>query len=138
MKSFFVRWFCTSVAVAIAVRLTPMSADSLIALLLMSLVLGIINALIRPVLLLLSLPFIFVTLGLFILVINALLIQLAGRIVSGFHVGSFGSSFFGAIIISVVNWGLSGFFKDGNGQYQVLTRRDQLKGMKQVEGREIE
>ena len=123
---------------AIAVFFTPMSADSVIALLMMSLVLGIINALIRPVLLLLSLPFIFVTLGLFILVINALLIQLAGRIVSGFHVGSFWSSFFGAIIISVVNWGLSGFFKDGNGQYQVLTRRDQLKGMKQVEGREIE
>jgi len=138
MKSFFVRWFCTSVAVAIAVRLTPMSADSVIALLMMSLVLVIVNALIRPVLLLLSLPFIFVTLGLFILVINALLIQLAGRIVSGFHVGSFWSSFFGAIIISVVNWGLSGVFKDGNGQYQVLTRREQLKGMKQVEGREIE
>jgi len=138
MKSFFVRWFCTSVAVAIAVFFTPMSADSVIALLMMSLVLGIINALIRPVLLLLSLPFIFVTLGLFILVINALLIQLAGRIVSGFHVGGFWSSFFGAIIISVVNWGLSGFFKDDNGQYQVLTRRDQLKGMKQVEGREIE
>jgi putative membrane protein len=135
MKSFFVRWFCTSVAVAIAVRLTPMSADNLIALLMMSLVLGIVNALIRPVL---SLPFIFVTLGLFILVINALMIQLAGGIVPGFHVGSFGSSFFGAIIISVVNWGLSGVFKDGNGQYQVLTRHDQLKGMKQVEGREIE
>ncbi len=123
---------------AIAVRLTPMSADNLIALLMMSLVLGIVNALIRPVLLLLSLPFIFVTLGLFILVINALMIQLAGGIVPGFHVGSFGSSFFGAIIISVVNWGLSGVFKDGNGQYQVLTRHDQLKGMKQVEGREIE
>ena len=76
---------------AIAVFFTPMSADSVIALLMMSLVLGIINAFIRPVLLLLSLPFIFVTLGLFILVINALLIQLAGRIVSGFHVGSFWS-----------------------------------------------
>ena len=123
---------------AIAVGLTPMSADSVIALLMMSLVLGIINALIRPVLLLLSLPFIFVTLGLFILVINAFLIQFAGWFVRGFHVGGFWSSFFGAIIISVVNWGLSGVFKDGNGQYQVLTRREQLKGMKQVEGREIE
>ena len=133
MKPFLIRWFCTSIAVAVAVALTPMTCDGGWSLLAAALLLGIINAFIRPVLLLLSLPFILVTLGFFILVINALLLQFVGVLVHGFHAGGFWSSFFGAIIISLVNWVLSAFFKDGDGQ--ILTQHGQLK---QVRGKVIE
>ena len=133
MKPFLIRWFCTSIAVAVAVYLTPMTCDGWGALIATALLLGIINAFIRPVLLLLSLPFILVTLGFFILVINALLLELAGWLVDGFHVGGFWSAFFGAIIIGLVNWVLSAFFKDSDGQ--VLTQRGQIK---QVRGKVIE
>ena len=140
MKSFLIRWFCTTIAFAVAVKLTPMRAENLAALLCTALIFGIINAFIRPVLLLLSLPFILVTLGFFILVINALLLELTGALVPGFIVGGFWSAFFGAIVISIVNWALSAVFKDGEGHYQILTRQEQLRPMaeKPVQGRVIE
>jgi len=135
MKPFLIRWLCTSIAVAVAVQLTPMDAESVTALVCTALLLGIINAFIRPVLLLLSLPFILVTLGFFILVINALMLKLAAGIVPGFHAGGFWSAFFGALIISLVNWVLSAFFKDSQGKYQILTHHGQIK---QVQGKVIE
>ena len=135
MKPFLIRWFCTTIAVAVAVKLTGMHAEGLSALICTALFLGIINAFIRPVLLLLSLPFILVTLGFFILVVNALMLWFAGGIVPGFHVGGFGNAFFGAIIISLVSWALSAFFKDSDGHYQILTHHGQIK---QVQGKVIE
>jgi putative membrane protein len=140
MKSFLIRWLCTTVAVAIAVELTPMECQGIWSLIFTALFLGVINAIIRPVLLLLSLPFIVVTLGFFILLLNAAMLKLASGLVPGFTTGGFWSTFFGALIISVVNWALSSFFKDQNGQVQVLMRREQLQpgGEKRVEGRVIE
>ncbi len=135
MKPFLIRWFCTGIAFAAAVYLTPMTCDSGWSLIFAALLLGIINAFIRPALLLLSLPFILVTLGFFILVVNALLLQFVGVLVPGFQAGGFWSSFFGAIIISLVNWALSAFFKDSDGHYQILTDPGQLK---QVQGKVIE
>lgn len=75
--------------------------------LLVALVLGFVNAVLRPLLVLLTLPVTLLTLGLFIFVINALLFQLAGALVSGFQVGGFWSSFFGAIVYSLISWALS-------------------------------
>ncbi|MDR2710251.1 MAG: phage holin family protein [Burkholderiales bacterium] len=72
-----------------------------------ALILGLINALIRPILVLLTLPVTVLTLGLFILVINALLFWLAGSVFQGFHVGSFWLAFFGAIVYSLISWILS-------------------------------
>lgn len=139
MKSFLIRWFCTTVAVAVAVKLTPMHAENLTALLCTALLLGLINAFIRPVLLLLSLPFILVTLGFFILIVNALMLQFAGALVPGFIVGGFWSAFFGAIVIGVVNWALSAVFQGSDGRYHVLTRHDQISeaAEKRVEGKVI-
>jgi len=69
--------------------------------------LGIVNAIIRPVFILLTLPLTLVTLGLFLLVINALMLLLVAALVGGFHVVGFWGAFFGAILISVVSWILS-------------------------------
>ncbi|MGB4225568.1 MAG: phage holin family protein [Candidatus Dechloromonas phosphoritropha] len=74
--------------------------------LLVALVLGLINALLRPLLVLLTLPVTLLTLGLFIFVINALLFQLAGHLVSGFEVGGFWSALFGSISYSLISWAL--------------------------------
>ena len=136
MRPFLVRWLFTTIAVAVATHLTGMRYDSLGSLLGAALLLGIVNALIRPVLLLLSLPFILITLGLFILVVNALLLWMVGSIVPGFHVDSFGSAFWGGIIISIVSWALSSFFRASDGRYRVITHHAHLRGHeeKAVEG----
>jgi putative membrane protein len=135
MKEFLIRWLCTTIAVAVAVRLTGMQAEGLGSLLVVALVLGIMNAVVRPVLLVLSLPFILVTLGFFILVLNALMLWLAGAIAPGFHVDGFWNAFFGSIIVSFVSWVLSAFFQGSDGQYRVITSHSQ---MKQVRGRVVE
>ena len=139
MKAFLTRWLITTVAVAVAVKLTGMQADNSTALIGTALLLGIINAFIRPALLLLSLPFILVTLGFFILVVNALMLWFAGGLVPGFHVGGFWNAFFGSIVVSVVSWVLSAFFKGSDGQYHVITHHSEVSGrMKRVEGRIID
>jgi putative membrane protein len=74
---------------------------------LVAVVLGLINALLRPLLILLTLPVTVLTLGLFIFVINAVLFQFAGQLVDGFHVGGFWSGLFGAIGYSLISWALS-------------------------------
>lgn len=135
MRAFVIRWLCTTVAVAVAVKLTGMRAESWTALAGTAFFLGIINALVRPVLLLLSLPFIVVTLGLFILVVNALMLWLAGGLVPGFVVGGFGNAFFGAIIVSIVSWAMSLFFRGRDGGYHLITRHAELK---RVHGRTLE
>jgi putative membrane protein len=79
-----------------------------------ALVLGVVNTLIRPVLILLTLPLTAVTLGLFIFVINAVTFGLAAWLVPGFHVYSFGGAFWGAIITSLVSWILNGLVNSGD------------------------
>ena len=75
--------------------------------LLVAVALGLINALLRPLLVLLTLPVTLLTLGLFIFVINALLFQLAGLLIDGFQVGGFWSALFGSIGYSLISWLLS-------------------------------
>jgi len=83
--------------------------------LLVALVLGLINAVLRPLLILLTLPVTLLTLGLFIFVINALLFQLAGNLVAGFNVGGFWPALFGSIAYSLISWALSAIlFAPGN------------------------
>ncbi|HWT53279.1 MAG TPA: phage holin family protein, partial [Rhodocyclaceae bacterium] len=72
-----------------------------------ALVLGLVNTLIRPVLVILTLPVTLVTLGLFILVINALLFWFVGSILQGFQVASFGAAFVGALLYSIISCLLS-------------------------------
>lgn len=68
-----------------------------------ALVIGVVNFLIRPVLLLLTLPINILTLGLFTLVINAICLKLAASLIPGFDIEGFGSAFIGAIILALIN-----------------------------------
>ena len=99
-----------------------------------ALLLGILNAFVRPVLLILGAPLILFTLGLFILVVNGLMLWWVPSFVPGFHVNSFGSAFWGAIVIGLVSWMLSAFFRGSDGRVHVLTHHTQIK---RVEGRVV-
>jgi len=140
-----IRWLITTIAVAAPAKILPgisvtgVNGTNVMALLSAALLLCIVNAFLRPVLLLLSLPFILVTLGFFILVVNALMLWMVGGLIPGFRVDGFWSAFFGSILISLVSWPLSAFFKSSDGQIHALSHHPQIKSeMKQAEGRVIE
>ena len=82
--------------------------DNFTTALVAALVLGLVNTVIRPVLVVLTLPVTFLSLGLFILVINALLFWFVGSFIQGFVVAGFWSGVFGAIVFSLISWILSG------------------------------
>lgn len=104
MNGVFFRWVVLTLAVWVATALVPgIRFDSWQSLVIAALVLGILNAFVKPLLLLVSLPLLMFTLGLFIIVINALLLLLTDKLVSGFHVSSFWSAVLGSLIISIVS-----------------------------------
>ena len=122
-KQFLQRWLVTTLAVLVAVETLPglhFQTGDVWSPFVTSLVLGVLNAFIRPVLMLLALPLLIVTLGLFTLVINALLLWLVGQS-SFFQVDSFGWAFLGALMISMVSVALN--ILTGTGNARVAVRR---------------
>ncbi|HEV7855374.1 MAG TPA: phage holin family protein [Herminiimonas sp.] len=106
-------WLINAAALfALPFLMTSIKIDSVGAALIGALILGLINTLIRPILVLLTLPVTVLTLGLFILVINALLFWLAAQLVGGFQVAGFWSAFGGAILYSIISWILSSLLLD--------------------------
>lgn len=99
---FLHRWLVTTVAVMVAANIVPgIEFYNWQALLVASLVLGVLNALLRPLLLILSLPIVVLSLGLFVLVVNAVLLAFVAQLVKGFQVSGFWAAFFGGLIISL-------------------------------------
>jgi putative membrane protein len=136
MKHFVFRWVITTIAVMVASSVIHgIRYDTVAALIGAALLLGILNAFVRPILLILSVPLILLTLGFFILILNALMLFFVPSIVMGFHVDSFWSAFWGAIVVSIVSWILSAFFRGSDGRVHVLTHHTQIRS---VRGRVIE
>ncbi|MDQ6860111.1 MAG: phage holin family protein [Verrucomicrobiota bacterium] len=136
MRHFIFRWGVTTLAVMIASAfISGIRYDTIGSLVAAALLLGILNAFVRPVLLILSAPLILFSLGFFILVVNALMLLWVPTFVPGFHVDRFGSAFWGAILVGVISWVLSAFFRGSDGRVHVLTHHTQIK---QVEGRVID
>jgi putative membrane protein len=101
-------WLINAVALlAVPWLITSIHIDSFAAALLAALLLGLVNTVLRPVLVLLTLPVTILTLGLFIFVINGLLFMLVAAFVPGFHVAGLLSAMLGAVLYSVVSWLLS-------------------------------
>lgn len=101
LLDFFRGWAITSLAVLVAAKVTKgIETDDYGSLLVASLLLGVLNAVLRPILLVLALPLLLLSLGLFYFVINAGLLLLVGKFVKGFHVDGFGAAFLGALVIS--------------------------------------
>jgi len=98
-------WLLTTLAVLIAARLLPgITVRNFFAGLLTALVLGLVNAILRPILVILTLPLTVLTLGLFIFVVNALLVLLTSAIVPGFEVRSFWWALLFSLLFSVVSF----------------------------------
>lgn len=119
MLSFVKRWLITTVAVWLAASIVPGITYSTPGLFLAALLLGLLNAFVRPVMIVLSLPLLIFTLGLFMLVINALLLWGVGHILRGFHVASFGAAFWGALIVGVTSMILNSLTKNGDSHVEV-------------------
>jgi putative membrane protein len=106
-------WFINAAALmALPYLLPSVSFDHLGAAFVAALVLGLANTLVKPVLVLLTLPVTVLSLGLFILVINALMFWGVAELVEGFHVAGFWSAFFAAIVYSIISWALSTLLLD--------------------------
>jgi len=106
------RWVILALGVVLATKLVPgiecRDGSTLVAVVLL---LSFFNAILKPILVVFTLPFILVTLGLGVVVINALLFLFVGRLVDGFHVAGFWAALWGALVVSITNLFVSAFIK---------------------------
>jgi len=120
---FLVRVAANALAIVLAASILPgIRVDGIVPALAAAVLLGLVNAFVRPVLLILTLPITLVTLGLFLLVLNGLCFWLVASVVKGFHVAGFGSAMLGALVVSAVSWIVTAFMSD-SGKVVVITNR---------------
>jgi putative membrane protein len=113
MKKFLIRLAISALSLGLASYIVPgIHVDGLMTLLIAAFLLGIVNAVIRPVLVILTLPVTIITLGLFLLVINALMLALVAWLLPGFTIAGFGSAVLGWLFICVISWVASRLIKD--------------------------
>jgi putative membrane protein len=123
MIGFLLRMLITAGALAVAAYLVPgIVVDGPGTLILAALLLGLVNALVRPIIVLLTLPLTILTLGLFLLVVNAAMFGLVAWLVPGFAVSGFFAALFGWLIVSLVSWVASALIGP-RGRYQVIVDR---------------
>ena len=120
---FLVRVLVNILAIILAAHLVPgIRLDGVLSAIAAGLLLGLINAVVRPVLLILTLPITLLTLGLFLFVLNGLCFWLVASVVAGFHVDGFWAAFFGALVVSVASWIVTLLVAD-SGKVVLITRR---------------
>ncbi len=108
---FIVTWIVTALSLLITAYLVPgMQIDSGLAAAIGAIVLGLVNAIVKPLLVLLTLPLTILTLGLFLLVVNAMSLGLVGYFTPGFHINGFLPAVIGSIVLSIVSTFLGNFF----------------------------
>ena len=118
-----IRVLVNAFAIYLIARIVPgIEVCSFLTALGAGLVLGLINAIVRPILVVLTLPVTLVTLGLFLLVLNGLCLWLTSQLVTGFDVHGFWAAVWGALLVSVVSWILNAFVSD-RGRIVVITGR---------------
>jgi putative membrane protein len=112
---FIATWLSNIVALYVAATLIPgVSYDgAFLTLAIAALVFGLLNLFIRPILIFLTLPAVIVTLGFFILLINALMLYFTSRLVHEYHIGGFWSAIGAVIVISLTNWVIQSLLKSG-------------------------
>ncbi len=128
MIGFFLRWSMNLLALVIAAALIRgIRIQSIEMGILAAGILGVVNAVIRPVVLLLTLPINLLTLGFFTLVINAAMLKLVSALVPGLIIESFSAAFFGALIISLTSW-LLNLFIGGDGKVVFIRKAGKNSG----------
>jgi putative membrane protein len=120
MAGFFVRTLITAIGLWLAGAIIPgIDIETPGTLILAALLMGLVNALVRPIAILLTFPITVVTVGLFLLVINAAMFGLVAAMLDGFHVSGFFSALFGWLIVSMTAI-VASWFIGPNGRYEVL------------------
>ncbi|MFH1016898.1 MAG: phage holin family protein [Pseudomonadota bacterium] len=110
---FLLRVLVNALAIILVASVVPgIEVTGLVPAIAAGLILGLINGFIRPILILLTLPFTILTLGLFLFILNALCLELTSALVKGFVIHGFGSALLGALIVSVVSWILTALISD--------------------------
>ncbi len=124
MVGFLVRAAVVGLGLWLASKIVPgIAFDSTGTLVAAAIVLGFVNAFIRPILVILTLPITLVTLGLFLVVINGLMIEFVAWLLPGFHVAGFWPAVLSAIIVSITSWAISGWVGPPHGRIDVVTVR---------------
>jgi putative membrane protein len=125
LKEFLQRWVISTVAALIATYMVSgITYQTWVDLFVATFILGLLNTFVRPVLMLFSLPLLIFTLGLFTLIINALLLYFVGFLLAPrFDVTSFGAAFWGALVITIVSLVLNTLTGTGGARFKVETRR---------------
>jgi putative membrane protein len=124
MIAFLIRVAVNTMAIALAAKVIPgVEVDTVVSALAAGFLLGVVNALVRPVLLILTLPITFVTLGLFILVVNGACFWFVAWLIDGFRVKGFWPAVAGALVVSAASWVLTALVNE-RGKIVVITRRD--------------
>jgi putative membrane protein len=123
MTGFLLRVAIVALGLWLATQILPgLDFEGPGTLLAAALLLGIVNAIVRPIAVVLTLPLTLLTLGLFLLVINAAMLGLVALLLSGFQVSGFWTAVGGALIVSVTGWLASGLIGN-NGKVEVITKR---------------
>jgi putative membrane protein len=113
MKRFLIHWLVVALALWVTAYILPgVHIDSTQALAIAAVVLGLVNALIRPILTILTLPITILTLGLFYLLVNGFTFLLASKVVPGFSVSSYWWAVLGALVVSIVSGFVGSFFNE--------------------------
>jgi putative membrane protein len=124
MEGFLIRAVVVAIGLWLASKIVSgIAFNSTQTLIAAALLLGIVNAFVRPIIVILTLPITLLTLGLFLLVINALMIMLVAWFLPGFLVAGFWSAIFAAIVVSLTSWVMSGWIGP-RGRIEVMTVRD--------------
>ncbi len=123
MKGFLIRLLISAVGLWLASVIIPgVHIEGLDTLLIAALLLGIVNAIIRPLIIILTLPITVLTLGIFLLVVNAAMLGIVASILDDFSVSGFFSALFGALIVSITGW-IASWYIGPNGRFEILIIR---------------
>jgi putative membrane protein len=120
MKGLFVRWFISALSLLLVGYLVPgIDVKNFAYALIAAAVLGILNAIVRPILFILTLPLTVLTLGLFVFVINGVMLWLLSALLKGIDITSFWSALAGAFILTVIGW-FTNMFISGKGRVEYI------------------
>jgi putative membrane protein len=123
MPGFLVRLLINAAGLWLAQAIVPgIVIDDAVTLLLAALLLGVVNAVVRPIIVILTLPLTVLTLGIFLLVINGLMLALVAALLPGMHVAGLGSAILGWIIVTLTSW-VAAWTIGPRGGYEVLVVR---------------
>jgi putative membrane protein len=115
MLGLLLRWVLSAFALVLTAKIVPgITATGITPIFIAAIVLGLVNAIVRPILVFFTLPLTFITLGLFLLVINAITFGLAAWLVPGFSVAGFVPALLGSIVMSILSFVFSMFVKSGD------------------------